>query len=83
MTFYQIAQAIQDRDASRGYWLTYEQSKEKAVDEILEGFRDLDEARDWLEICRERLTVLFTGYGYAVGPEALEAAIKYQEDSNA
>ena len=84
MTFNEIAQAIQDRNASWGQWPSLELAREIAVAEILEGFRDLDDAREWLVVFQDSGAVLFTAYGYEVSAQALEAAIGYreQEDSN-
>lgn len=79
MTFNEIVLLIQDRDASWGCWLTLEQAKERAVYEILEGFRNLDDARDGLEISQDTGNLFFTLYGYEIDTGALEAAIKCQE----
>jgi len=59
------------------------ENKQKALDmalnEVLEGYRDLEEAKDHLQSMKETGNIYFTARGLEVNADALEEAIRIKE----
>lgn len=76
MTFNQIAQHVRKDAQKRGEFLTLKEAKEEASRLILEGVRDLDDAKEFYSVFKGRETILFTAQGWAVSPLAFQDAMK-------
>ncbi len=75
MTFEEIAQNIQSKEADQGVIISGLQSKRLAAIEIVEGFRTVGEARDSIGSLQETGNCLFTARGYEIDWECLEWAV--------
>jgi len=60
----------------RGNRITKTEARKRAVDSVLEGQRNKQEALEWLETFGPRGNVGFTAYGEAITPRTFAAAIK-------
>ena len=86
MTIAEILADIVRRKNQQGDIFTLEGALRQTAEEVLAGWRHmktgellLDEAREYAEFLRAEDRVFFTGYGYEVGAETLEAAITLAE----
>ena len=75
MTFEEIIQEIQKREAKTGRYLDDFSAKRLAAIEIVEGFRTIGEARDSIKILKETGNHLFTATGYEVDYQCLQKAV--------
>ena len=75
MTFEEIAQEIEGREAKTGRYLDDFSAKRLAAIEIVEGFRTIREAQEGIELLKETGNHLFTAMGYEVDWNCLRKAI--------
>lgn len=76
MTFDDFVMDEHERAWARSEHVTKDESKELAIDAILEGYRDERDARDDLEGMREAGNIRFTLIGYEVNAAILARAIE-------
>ncbi len=75
MTFEEIAQAIQIQEADQGLIVGNLQARRLAAQAIMEGFRNICEAKQSISDLKRTENCLFTARGYEVDWECLSWAV--------